>query len=231
MEAAVLVCMTALGTFYFVKKRDKKNKALVCKAAATFLPLFLMLRNCEPAAVKTWPFWCTALGIVLYMAADVLLECRFIPGAVCFAAGHICMGTGFAADIAAGQKNCGSITGLEYPAGAAVCAGISALLFTGAAYAVLHRYFPYLKKKKVLFPAVLYIVILSITAALAVTETVLCADGRGRWAPAAGGCAFVLSDILLGKNRFGPRRSPVRGAFVLILYYLAVYLFAMRLWV
>ena len=55
--------------------------------------------------------------------------------------------------------------------------------------------------------------------------------GQHGLAAAAGGICFAVSDILLGRNRLGKRRSRVRGAAVLILYYLAVYLFALRFWI
>ena len=67
-----------------------------------------------------------------------------------------------------------------------------------------------------------YVLVLSMMAALAVTA--------GGVVPAAGGLCFAVSDVLLGRNRLGKHRSKVRGALVLILYYAAVYLFAMRLW-
>ena len=70
-------------------------------------------------------------------------------------------------------------------------------------------------------------------AALAVTDGVqkgMLSGNWNAWIPAAGGICFVISDILLGQNRFGKRRSRKKGAAVLILYYLSVYLFSMRLW-
>ena len=101
----------------------------------------------------------------------------------------------------------------------------------------------------------MYVLVLSMMAALAVTAggrvfyldcygnfgdvsaagdpvsaaggAVLAAKGL---AAAAGGLCFAVSDVLLGRNRLGKRRSTVCGALVLILYYAAVYLFAMRLW-
>lgn len=235
MNTAALFCMAALGTYYFLRKREEKIKALICKAAATSLPLFLLIWNFETAIdAGPLPYWCTAAGIVFYMAADVLLECRFIPGAVCFAAGHVSMAAGFAAgvrkEILSGIREFPGVSG---HAGAAAWTAALSLLFIGAAYAALHRYFPYLKKKKVLTPAAGYITVLSIMAALVVTDGVqkgMLSGNWNAWIPAAGGICFVISDILLGQNRFGKRRSRKKGAAVLILYYLSVYLFSMRLW-
>lgn len=236
MNAAVVFCMAALGTFYFLRKREKKIKALICKAAATSLPLFLLFWNCGTASDwKSGAYWCTAAGIVLYMAADILLECRFVLGALCFAAGHVAMAAGLVTDIQAALRS-GSrgFPGLPGPAGTFFQTAVFSMIFIGAAYAALHRYFPYLKNRKVLSPLAAYIAVLSIMAALAVTDGMLkgMLNGNGKgWIPAAGGICFVISDILLGQNRFGKRRSRIKGAAVLILYYLSVYLFSMRLWI
>lgn len=231
MELGVLFCMAVLGTFYFLRKREEKMKALICKAAATSLPLFLLFSNGEKGAHMTGAqacaFWCTALGIVFYMAADILLECRFVWGAVCFAAGHVSMAAGFV--LGGGTVLRYTEQGLAADGTAAACTAVFLAIFIGAAYAALHRYFPHLRKKNMFVPAVCYITVLSAMAALAVTEGVLNGGAQG-WIPAAGGVCFVVSDILLGQNRFGTRRSRRKGAAVLILYYLSVYLFSMRLW-
>ena len=164
----------------------------------------------------------TLAAIVFYMAADVLLECRFIWGAVCFGIGHICMAAGF---LLSGE----SVLHPEKNGGYTVDIGLFCLALAvfaalmASACAALHRYFHSLKKKKLFYPLLAYVLILSLMAALAVTA--------GGLIPAAGGLCFAVSDVLLGRNRLGKRRSAVCGAFVLILYYAAVYLFAMRLWI
>ena len=104
----------------------------------------------------------------------------------------------------------------------------------------MKNYVTVLQKNNLLTGA--YITVLSIMAALAIVSGVMGssrtpgvseADSLGGLTaliPATGGACFVVSDILLGINRLGKKRSSVRGAFVLILYYAAVYLFAMRIW-
>ena len=163
----------------------------------------------------------TLAAIVFYMAADVLLECRFVWGAVSFGVGHICMAAGF---LLSGE----TVLVWKKSGGCSVDAGLLGLtlavcaVFVAAAWAALHRYFHSLKKKKLLYPLLAYVLVLSMMAALAVTA--------GGVVPASGGLCFAVSDVLLGRNRLGKHRSKVRGALVLILYYAAVYLFAMRLW-
>ena len=233
-----IVLMAVLGTYYFRNKKRHRKTALFCKALATSVSGLLLLgylygaRTGESAGgvLSGWAdgvileaaFAGTLAAIVFYMAADVLLECRFIWGAVCFGIGHICMAAGF---LLSGE----SVLHPEKNGGYTVDAGLLCLalavcaVFMAAACAALHKYFRSLKKKELFYPLLAYVLILSLMAALAVTA--------GGLIPAAGGLCFAVSDVLLGRNRLGKRRSAVCGAFVLILYYAAVYLFAMRLWI
>ena len=233
-----VVLMAVLGTYYFRNKKRHRKTALFCKALATSVSGLLLLGylygtrtgKSVGGVLSEWAdgvipeaaFAGTLAAIVFYMAADVLLECRFIWGAVCFGIGHICMAAGFllsGESVLHPEKNGGYTVdaGLLCLA-LAVCAALMA-----AACTALHRYFRSLKKKKLFYPLLAYVLILSLMAALAVTA--------GGLIPAAGGLCFAVSDVLLGRNRLGKRRSAVCGAFVLILYYAAVYLFAMRLWI
>ena len=233
-----IVLMAVLGTYYFRNKKRHRKTALFCKALATSVSGLLLLgylygaRTGESAGgvLSGWAdgvileaaFAGTLAAIVFYMAADVLLECRFIWGAVCFGIGHICMAAGF---LLSGE----SVLHPEKNGGYTVDAGLLCLalavcaVFMAAACAALHKYFRSLKNKELFYPLLAYVLILSLMAALAVTA--------GGLIPAAGGLCFAVSDVLLGRNRLGKRRSAVCGAFVLILYYAAVYLFAMRLWI
>ena len=233
-----VVLMAVLGTYYFRNKKRHRKTALFCKALATSVSGLLLLgylygaRTGESAGgvLSGWAdgvileaaFAGTLAAIVFYMAADVLLECRFIWGAVCFGIGHICMAAGF---LLSGE----SVLHPEKNGGYTVDTGLFCLALAvfaalmASACAALHRYFHSLKKKKLFYPLLAYVLILSLMAALAVTA--------GGLIPAAGGLCFAVSDVLLGRNRLGKRRSAVCGAFVLILYYEAVYLFAMRLWI
>lgn len=233
-----VVLMAVLGTYYFRNKKRHRKTALFCKALATSVSGLLLLgylygaRTGESAGgvLSGWAdgvileaaFAGTLAAIVFYMAADVLLECRFIWGAMCFGIGHICMAAGF---LLSGE----SVLHPEKNGGYTVDTGLFCLALAvfaalmASACAALHRYFHSLKKKKLFYPLLAYVLILSLMAALAVTA--------GGLIPAAGGLCFAVSDVLLGRNRLGKRRSAVCGAFVLILYYAAVYLFAMRLWI
>ena len=201
-ELTGLILMAVLGTYYFCRK----------KAAATSVPGILLAVSMIEGNVQnvsaggngtgfTVAAGATLAAIVFYMAADVLLECRFILGAVCFSIGHVWMTAGFfLSREAALYSDCHIDTEFLLSASGAF------IVFVAAAVAALHRYFHQLKQKKL-------------------------TGGAPGAAAAAGGICFAVSDILLGRNRLGKRRSRVRGAAVLILYYLAVYLFALRFWI
>lgn len=271
---AVAVGMTVLGTYYFLNKKTRKKSALACKALATALPGFLMLYwrffvqggvaadvsagdAAGSAAVSDAMFsgaafvW-TLAAILCYMAADVLLECKFVAGAVCFSAGHTCMIVSFLTEGIPGLYD-GKSGQFRPDFRILLFFVLLVVVFIKCAFDAFRKYFPHLKAKGLFAPAIAYITVLSFMAALAAASGVAAvshtADVFGAAAsqtagilgaahtkglaaviPAAGGACFVVSDILLGVNRLGKKRSRVRGAVVLILYYAAVYLFAMRFW-
>ena len=218
MTAAAAVCTVVLGTFYIRLKKREKIKALACKALATFMPALLLLRavpSVEQGAIPVSLFSWTLAALVFYIAADVLLECRFVLGAVIFSAGHLCMIIGF-------------LTGGEVSGGSAGIILLTAFFVVAACFAV-RRHIPHLKGKRLLLPAIAYVAVLSVMASLGVIAGLQEGNCDGLFS-ALGGVAFVVSDILLGMNRLGRKRSRARGAAVLILYYLAVYLLSMRVW-
>ena len=227
---AAAVCTAVLGTAYVYLKKKDKPKALVCKALATFMPALLLLRAFPDVGQGKIPpplFGWTLAALVFYIAADVLLECRFVAGAVTFSLGHLCMTAGF---LTGGELRWAD--GKE--SGEAVClaAGgvLLSLMLVAAAWFVLRKYIPHLKAKKLFRPALMYVSILSAMAALAILAGI-CTSGTEGLLTASGGISFVISDILLGMNRLGRKRSGRRGAAVLILYYLSVYFLSVRVWI
>lgn len=245
------VLMAAFGTYYFRNKKTYRRRALLCKALATSVPGFLLLRYLYEVHTGTASggglsgqagsmipgaaYAATLAAIIFYMAADVLLECVFVWGAVSFGIGHVCMAAGL---LLSGE----SVLKPDGNGGVFIDVRLFWLtvtvyvLFVAVACVVLGRYFHALKKKRLFYPLLAYMFILSMMAALAVAAGVsgCCTDGgisaaRGA-ITAAGGICFAVSDVLLGRNRLGKRRSMVCGALVLILYYASVYFFAMRLW-
>ncbi len=224
--------MTCFGIYYFLNKKPHRQRALVCKALATAMPGILLIWHVAAESTVSGPtaaeLRLTLTAILFYMAADVLLECRFVLGAVSFAAGHLCMAAGMivSGDSVIVLKETGRWT----VSGNLIAWTFAAfLIFSASAVTALRQYLVHLKKKKLFYPAASYVTVLSIMAALAVASGIGTGGIRGL-IPAVGGICFVVSDILLGRNRLGKKRSPVIGAVVLILYYLSVYLLAMRVW-
>lgn len=237
LAAAAMVCF---GTYYFLNKKKHRRIALACKAFATAMPGLLLIRyalrtglirfgtvpsgsagaaGCqELSGISAAAFWFTLAAIVFYMAADVLLECRFVLGAVSFAAGHILMSAG----ILLGTADAGSFVEAGWVR--FLCfALILFCVYAGAACFILRSFIPHLRAKKLFLPAAAYIAVLSMMAACAGAAGLLRGGVSGA-ALALGGISFVVSDVLLGQNRLGRKRSRVKGAAVLVLYYLAVYL-------
>ena len=253
MTAAAAVCTVILGTLYVRLKKKDKPKALTCKALATLMPTLLLLRaipSVGKGEISALLFGWTFAALAFYIAADVLLECRFVLGALTFSAGHLCMIFGFLTGgelsgrfsgthgLADGNAPGGipeaaiAVTAAASDPGLAEWAGciLLAAAFAGAACFAVRRHIPHLKGKRLLLPAIAYVVILSVMASLGVTAGLRAENYAGLF-PALGGIAFVVSDILLGLNRLGRKRSQARGAAVLSRNYLAVYRLSMRVWV
>lgn len=216
--------MILLGTYYFQRKKSDRVKALACKAGATAMPgLLLLCYGMENGGLTAAGYW-TLAAVLFYMAADVLLECRFVWGAVSFAVGHLCMIAGFVAGMVGGGITQGECIRFLRIVVILFC------VYVGAACLALRRYIPHLRAKKLFLPAAAYLVILSAMAACAASAGSI-KGGISGAVLAAGGICFVVSDVLLGQNRLGRKRSRVKGAAVLVLYYLAVYLFAAGIWI
>ena len=159
--------MAVLGTYYFHNKRTHKTAALICKALATALPGVLMLywyfcvegkmtgngtgsmignaAGNEASAIQTAFVW-TLAAILCYMAADVLLECKFIVGAACFSAGHLCMIVSFLSEDGLGLLR-ETERGLRPDYWIVQLFVLSTVVFILCAYEALKKYFPHLKAK------------------------------------------------------------------------------------
>lgn len=254
MAVALMVCF---GTYYFLNKKSHRQRAFACKALATAMPGVLLIWHAvadggifmlpggggtgmtatdvsgmtapETTDLAAAGFWLTLAAVLFYMTADVLLECMFVLGAISFAVGHLLMSAGLLAGgrsvLTWGENGSWAVRG-----SLVLWACAAFLIFTVSAVIALRKYLVHLKKKKLFYPAAAYVTVLSIMASLAVASGIRLGGLRGL-IPAAGGVCFVVSDVLLGRNRLGKKRSPVIGALVLILYYLAVYLLAVSYFV
>lgn len=229
--------MAFLGTYYFRNKKTAEKKALFCKALATLIPggmLIVHILGSETEVSAPVPGLVFTLTAVLcYAVADVLLEIKFVLGAVCFSIGHLSL---LAAFIFSGECFFRLTVKGRYellPESVAVYTAFYIAMVI-LAFLLLGKYFCHLKAKGLLGPLIAYILILSAMCAAGVTAGIrgFMSGTAGFQAlfPLLGGCCFAASDVMLGRNRLGKRRNVTCSALVLILYYAAVYCFVMRLW-
>lgn len=198
-------CMAVFGTIYGRFKGKKENKELIFKALATSMSVILALES----ALSTGGShkWWVVLGLVLCMAADVLLELKFLCGVVTFGCAHICLAAALVQAVEIRSYTIFLTAGMY-------------LVFL-AAFA---KCLPSLGGLKI--PAVVYPVLLCGMAALAVTYAI---QNQSFHAVtfAAGGISFVVSDFILARRYLMEKKERWYGIAVLIFYYSAVYLIAL----
>lgn len=202
---AAALCMAVSGAIYGRWKGKKGNKELVFKALATSMAVILAL---EAAWNTDSPHrWLITAGLVLCMAADVLLELKFLCGVVAFGCAHICFLW-------------------------ALLRSSEIRLYTVAMTAAMYLIFlaafakclPQLGALKV--PAVIYPALLCGMAALAVTYGIQNQSFHAV-TMAAGGICFVVSDFILARRYLMEKKERWYGIAVLVFYYSAVYLIAL----
>lgn len=203
--SAAAFVMAVSGTIYGSWKGKKGNRELVFKALATSMAVILALE----AAWGTGSLhrWLIAAGLVLCMAADVLLELRFLSGVVTFGCAHVCL-----------------LAALILTSGIRLYTVLLALGMYFVFLAAFAKCLPSLGGLKV--PAVIYPALLCGMAALAVTYGI---QNRSFHAVtlAAGGICFVVSDFILARRFLMEKKERWYGIAVLIFYYSAVYLIAL----
>lgn len=202
---AAALCMAVFGTIYGSLKGKKGKKELVFKALATSMSVILALEAAWGA--DSLHRWMIAAGLVFCMAADVLLELKFLCGVVTFGFAHICL---LLALIQVSEVRWYTI------------------LLTAGMYLVFLAAFakclPSLGGLKL--PAVVYPALLCGMAALAVTYGIQNQSFHA-FTLAAGGICFVVSDFILARRYLMEKKERWYGIAVLLFYYSAVYLIAL----
>ena len=92
---------------------------------------------------------------------------------------------------------------------------------------IFHKGLPKLGKLKI--PVLLYAAVLSSMVSMAVSAAVI-VPGRSRYFLAAGACAFLISDSLIAVRTIEKKQSLLMGAVLLTLYYGAVYMMGMSVY-
>lgn len=207
--AATLLLMIVFGTLYGALRDRYPKGSLVFKASATCMAV----ANCGSGLVagnRGFSDWMIFAGLLFCVLADVLLELEFLWGVVAFGIAHLC----FIAGIYRIEGiRIGSILGMI---------GIYAVLFC-----IFRRGLPKLGKLKI--PILIYAAVLSFMVSMAVSAAFI-VPGRSRFFLAAGACAFLVSDSLIAVRTIEKKQSLLMGAVLLVLYYGAVYMFGMSVY-
>jgi len=216
-----LPAWAAFFVLYFrLKRRRLKMEAILAKCAGTFLAF-------AGTVVWCWTFqrWdvggLLALFFGLCMIADGLLEVRFIPGMICFAAAHGVLTWRYLALLPPT-----SLPLSHRPSLAGVLLGVW-VLCVAAAVLLFRRE---LKTTGKLLPVfVLYPVILGLLVGQVFTCAVFFGD-RGSWLATVGMTCFFVSDLMVAKRFFHPEGYFWMEKPIMLLYWGALYLLEASLW-
>ena len=208
--AATLLLMIVFGTLYGALRNRYPKGSLVFKASATCMAVW----NCGSglaAGGRESSDWFIFAGLLFCVLADVLLELEFLWGVVAFGIAHLCFIVGF---YQIEGIRIGCILGMI---------GIYAVLFM-----IFRKGLPKLGKLKV--PILIYAAVLSFMVSMAISAAVI-VPGKSRILRAAGAGAFLISDSLIGKRTIEKKQSLMLGAVLLILYYGAVYMLGLSVYI
>jgi uncharacterized membrane protein YhhN len=208
MLIAVLTIMVICSASLTIAAEYFGPRPLVylCKPLTVALIIPIALQTKHP--VSAFYQRMIVAGLLCSLAGDVFLMLprdRFIAGLSSFAVAHLCY---IAAFSSAGVRGWPLWSALPF------------LLYGGL---MLRLLWPTLKKMKI--PVIVYMLLISTMAWLALTRWLVSAE-RGQWLALTGALLFVASDSLLAVNRFKGR---VRYAQLLILstYFAAQWLIAL----
>ena len=154
--------------------------------------------------------WLLFAGLLFCVLADVLLELEFLWGVVAFGIAHLCF-----------------IAGIYRIEGIRIGCVLGMIGIYSVFLLIFHKGLPKLGTLKI--PVLLYAAVLSFMVSMAVSAAVV-VPGRSRYFLAAGACAFLISDSLIAVRTIEKRQSLLMGAVLLTLYYGAVYMLGMSVY-
>ena len=205
---AIPLWVAQFALYFYLRSARRPRKSLIAKCAGSFLAVgsagfALRLAGENPfAQVVFWFF-------LLCTAADALLEISFVPGSLVFGAAHVCL--------------IFWLWGLSSPTWWSLALWVAVYILTAVLF---RKELPTLGKLTV--PFLLYPALLGGSLALAAP---LPFTAGARWWPVALGCLlFYISDMLVAKNQLS--RWPDKWQKpIMALYWAALYLISMGLWV
>lgn len=205
--AAVLLFVVTMPLYLHMKRGPHKKTALLLKGLSTLIPTVLCIVGAASDAAPPGSWW-MAVGLMLCLIGDVVLELHFITGMGAFLLGHLCY--------------IGSFLSQKGPSLWIVGYFIPLMMLVTLLFVPL---VPKLEKPRL--PYIVYVVV--IVAMLSAALPLPFALGIRGVLQAAGAALFVLSDLLLGRNLL-TFTNRLRDAVSLSCYYAGQYLLAVSVW-
>lgn len=205
---AIPVWVAQFALYFFLRSAGRMKESLVAKCAGSFLAVgsaALAMAAFPQGPSTPWAFW----FFVLCTIADALLEISFVPGMLVFGAGHVCLIVW--------------LWGLATPSWWSLALWVAVYILTAILF---RKELPTLGKLTV--PFLLYPALLGGSLALGLPLVFLL--GWEWWPVALGTLLFYISDMLVAKNQLAHWDDTWQKP-IMALYWAALYLISMGLWV
>ena len=205
---AIPVWVAQFALYFFLRSAGRMKESLVAKCAGSFLAVgsaALAMAAFPQGPSTPWAFW----FFVLCTIADALLEISFVPGMLVFGAGHVCLIVW--------------LWGLAAPSWWSLALWVAVYILTALLF---RKELPTLGKLTV--PFLLYPALLGGSLALGLPLVFLL--GWEWWPVALGTLLFYISDMLVAKNQLAHWDDTWQKP-IMALYWAALYLISMGLWV
>ncbi len=203
-----------LALFLRLQRQGEKKWSILPKCGGTFLAFAGAVLAVWNGSAQAWP---AVVFLGLCMVADGLLEVRFVPGMLCFAAAHGVLVWFYCTRLgAAGELPWPLLAGTWL-----LCVSIALVAFRKD-----------LKTTGKLTPVFcLYPVVLGLLVGLAVSAAaVLHGPWPGSILAAVGMGCFFVSDLMVAKRFFHPDEHRWMELPIMVLYWGALYLVVASLW-
>lgn len=205
---AIPVWVAQFALYFFLRSAGRMKESLVAKCAGSFLAVgsaALAMAAFPQGPSTPWAFW----FFVLCTIADALLEISFVPGMLVFGAGHVCLIVW--------------LWGLAAPSWWSLALWVAVYILTAILF---RKELPTLGKLTA--PFLLYPALLGGSLALGLPLVFLL--GWEWWPVALGTLLFYISDMLVAKNQLAHWDDTWQKP-IMALYWAALYLISMGLWV
>lgn len=205
---AIPVWVAQFALYFFLRSAGRMKESLVAKCAGSFLAVgsaALAMAAFPQGPSTPWAFW----FFVLCTIADALLEISFVPGMLVFGAGHVCLIVW--------------LWGLATPSWWSLALWVAVYILTALLF---RKELPTLGKLTA--PFLLYPALLGGSLALGLPLVFLL--GWEWWPVALGTLLFYISDMLVAKNQLAHWDDTWQKP-IMVLYWAALYLISMGLWV